>query len=134
MPANRHRIMIIDDSALIQRIIEGILRREGYQVSSFNHGPEAMEALMTQRVDVPDLIFMDIGLPIMDGYTAARFFRQKEAFDQTVIVMISGNDGMFDRIRGRMAGAKAYITKPFKPGEILDVVHQFLHDVPALAH
>ncbi|MBA3823465.1 MAG: response regulator [Ktedonobacterales bacterium] len=132
MPANRHRIMIIDDSALIQRIIEGILRREGYQVSSFNHGPEAMEALAMHRVDVPDLVFMDIGLPLMDGYTAARLFRQKDDFDQTVIVMISGNDGMFDKIRGRMAGAKAYITKPFKPGEILDVVHQFLHDAPAL--
>lgn len=133
MPANQHRIMVIDDSPLIQRIIEGILRREGYAVSSFNHGPEAMDALAKHRVDVPDLVFMDIQLPLMDGYTAARLFRQKTEFDQTVIVMISGNDGMFDKIRGRLAGAKAYITKPFKPGEILNVVQQYLHDTPALA-
>ncbi len=132
MPAQRHRIMVIDDSALIQRIIEGILRREGYQVVSFGSGPEAMEALVKHRVDVPELIFMDIGLPVMDGYTAARLFLQKPEFDQTVVVMVSGNDGMFDKIRGRMAGAKAYITKPFVPGQILSVVQQFLHDTPAL--
>jgi twitching motility two-component system response regulator PilG len=132
MPANHHRIMVIDDSILIQRIIEGILRREGYQVSSFNHGPEAMEAVANHRADVPHLIFMDIGLPLMDGYAAAKLFRQKRAFDQTIIVMISANDGVFDKIRGRMAGAKAFITKPFKPGEILNVVQQYVHDIPAL--
>jgi twitching motility two-component system response regulator PilG len=132
MSPNRHRIMVVDDSLLIQRIIEGILRREGYAVASFPHGPAAMEALANGRADVPDLVFMDIGLPLMDGYTAAKLFRQKPEFDQTVIVMISANDGMFDRIRGRLAGAKAYITKPFKPGEILNVVQQFLHGTPAL--
>lgn len=123
----RRNIMVIDDSKVICRIIEGILVREGYQVASFGHGPEAMQALTKKQTNIPDLVLLDIQLPHMDGYSVARLFRQNHAFDQTVIVMVSGNDGMFDKLRGRMAGAKAYITKPFKPGEVLAVVQNLLN-------
>jgi twitching motility two-component system response regulator PilG len=121
-----NRIMIIDDSAVVRRIIEGILIRDGYLVDSFNHGPEAMQALSNHQVHVPDLVLLDIQLPYMDGYSVAKLFRQNRGLDQTSIVMISGNDGMLDKVRWRMVGAKAYINKPFKPGEVLNVVHNIL--------
>jgi twitching motility two-component system response regulator PilG len=125
-----NRIMVIDDSAVVRRIIEGILIRDGYQVYSFEHGPAAMQALTAHQTPVPDLVLLDVQLPFMDGYNVARLFKQNPGLEQTVIVMVSGNDGVFDKIRGKMAGAKAYITKPFKPGEVLDVVHGLLEGVP----
>lgn len=124
----RRNIMVIDDSKVIRRIIEGILAREGYRVAAFSHGPEAMQALTMRQTPPPDLVLLDIQLPHMDGYSVARLFRQNRAFDQTVIVMLSGSDGMMDKLRGRLAGAKAYITKPFKPGEVLTVVQHLLNN------
>ena len=118
--------MIIDDSAVVRRIIEGILIREGYLVDSFSHGPEAMQALSTGQVPPPDLVLLDIQLPFMDGYSVAKLFHQNRDLEHVIVVMVSGNDGMFDKFRGRIAGAKAYITKPFKPGEVLSVVHDLL--------
>ncbi len=121
-----NRIMVIDDSAVVRRIIEGILIRDGYYVDSFSHGPEAMKALSNRQTPVPDLVLLDIQLPYMDGYNVAKLFRQNRGLDQTNIVIISGNDGVFDKVRWRMVGAKRYINKPFKPGEILSVVHSVL--------
>ena len=121
-----NRIMVIDDSTVVRRIIEGILIRDGYLVDSFGHGPEAMKALSNHQTPVPDLVLLDIQLPYMDGYSVAKLFRQNRGLDQMNIVMISGNDGMIDKVRWRMAGAKAYINKPFKPGEVLNVVHSIL--------
>jgi twitching motility two-component system response regulator PilG len=128
MPARQltHRIMIIDDSAVVRAIIEGILIREGYLVDSFNDGPAAMKALSTHMVPPPDLLLLDIQLPFMDGYNVAKLFHQNRDLEHVIVVMVSGNDGMFDKFRGRIAGAKAYITKPFKPGVVLSVVHEQL--------
>jgi twitching motility two-component system response regulator PilG len=124
-----NRIMVIDDSAVVRRIIEGILIRDGYQVYSFEHGPAAMQALSGHQTPVPDLVLLDVQLPYMDGYSVAKLFKQNPGLEQTIIVMVSGNDGVLDRFRGRIAGAKAYITKPFKPGEVLEVVHGLLEGV-----
>ena len=123
--AQRH-IMVIDDSPTVRRIIQGTLYRSGYQVDCFGSGLEAIMSLTRGETSVPDLVLLDIGLPQMDGYSVAKIFRQKSEFKQTIIVMISARDGVIDRIRGHMVGAKGYITKPFKPGDILDVVQNLL--------
>jgi twitching motility two-component system response regulator PilG len=127
-PSKRNHIMVIDDSKVICRIIEGILEPEGYKVASFGTGPEALQALTLNQLRVPDLVMLDIQLPLMDGYSVAKLMKQRTEFEHTVIVMVSGNGSMFDRARGKLAGAKAYITKPFKPGEILSVVQHLLDD------
>ena len=75
---------------------------------------------------VPDLILLDIELPRMDGYEVARRLKSKPRFHSTVIVMLSRRDGVIDRLKGRLAGARDYITKPFKTQEIIAVAQAYL--------
>lgn len=119
-------VMIIDDSLTVRKIIETSLRREGIPSVSYADGIEALRALGEQRHSIPDLVILDIELPKMDGYEVARHLRTKQQFGNTVIVMLSKRDGVIDRLKGRLAGAKDYITKPFKTQQILSVVHSYL--------
>jgi len=119
-------VMIIDDSLIVRKIIETSLKREGIQSVSFADGVEALLALNERRCPVPDLIILDIGLPKMDGYEVARHLKTKQQFGNTVIVMLSRRDGVIDRLKGRIAGARDYITKPFRTQEVMSVVHSYL--------
>jgi len=118
-------VMIIDDSSTVRKIIETSLKREGFDSVSFADGIEAISAL-NRGQSIPDLVILDIGLPKMDGYEIARYLKAKPQLSNTVIVMLSGRDGVIDRLKGRLAGAKDYITKPFKTQDILAVVHSHL--------
>ncbi len=119
-------VMIIDDSLTVRKIMEASLKREGFQAVSFPDGLQAMDALARGEVPVPDLILLDIGLPKMDGYEVARAFKQKNRLGNTVIIMLTGRDGVLDKLKCRWVGAKDYITKPFKPAEVIAVVRQHL--------
>src|SRR5271165_5088814 len=124
-----YRIMVIDDSQVVRKIIEGILVRGGYLVDTFPNGSELMIAFTERRVAVPDLMLIDIKLmDAMDGYMVAKLFRRKPEFADTIMVMISSNDSLFDRMRGIGAGARRHIPKPFKPGEILETIHTLLQE------
>ena len=123
-------VMVIDDSTTIRKIIETCLKRQGFQVLGFPDGVEAMRWLMEPTSRVPDLVLLDIGLPKMDGYEVARRLKIKPQFSNTVIVMLSRRDGMIDRLKGRLAGAKDYIAKPFKTQDIIAVTESYL-GVPA---
>lgn len=118
-------VMIIDDSLTVRKIIETSLKREGFESVSYPDGIEALRAL-NQSHRIPDLVLLDVGLPKMDGYEVARHLKTKQQFGNTPIVMISQRDGMIDRLKGRLAGAKDYITKPFKTQEIMTIVHSHL--------
>jgi twitching motility two-component system response regulator PilG len=119
-------VMVIDDSLTVRKIIETSLKREGIASVSYPDGVEALRALKEKRCQIPDLVILDIGLPRMDGYEVARFFKTKEQFNNTVIVMLSKRDGVIDRLKGRLAGAKDYITKPFRTQDVMSVVHSYL--------
>jgi len=119
-------VMVIDDSTTVRKIIETCLRRQGFQVMGFPDGVEAIRWLMEPASRVPDLVLLDIGLPKMDGYEVARRLKIKPQFSNTVIVMLSRRDGMIDRLKGRLAGAKDYITKPFKTQDIISVTESYL--------
>ena len=118
-------VMIIDDSLTVRKIMETSLKREGFASVSYPDGIEALRAL-SEGLAVPDLVLLDIGLPKMDGYEVARHLKTKQQFGNTPIVMISQRDGMIDRLKGRLAGAKDYITKPFKTQEVMTIVHSHL--------
>ena len=124
-------VMVIDDSTTIRKIIETCLGRQGFQVVGFPDGVEAMRWLMEPTSRVPDLVLLDIGLPKMDGYEVARRLKIKPQFSNTVIIMLSRRDGMIDRLKGRLAGAKDYITKPFKTHDIISVIESYLGGIPA---
>lgn len=119
-------VMVIDDSITVRKIIETCLGRQGFQVLGFPDGVEAMRWLMEPTSHVPDLVLLDIGLPKMDGYEVARRLKIKPQFNNTVIVMLSRRDGMIDRLKGRLAGAKDYITKPFKTQDIISITESYL--------
>ena len=119
-------VMIIDDSMTVRAVIEATLRRWGFDVASFPDGLAAMGALSRGEVAVPDLLLLDIGLPKMDGYEVARILRSKPDFSRTAIVMLTAHDGVIDRLRSKIVGASAYITKPFRVNYVVDVVRQHL--------
>ena len=124
-------VMVIDDSPTVRKIVETCLKREGFTVAAFADGIEAMQSLTSPRARVPDLVVLDIGLPKMDGYEVARCLRTKPQFSNTIIIMLSRREGLIDRLKGRLAGAKEYITKPFKTQEFIEVIESYL-GVPML--
>jgi len=119
-------VMIIDDSLTVRKILETSLKREGFASESYPDGIQALRALNERRYPIPDLVLLDIGLPKMDGYEVARHLKTKQQFGNTPIVMISKRDGVIDRLKGRLAGAKDYIIKPFKTQEVMTIVHSHL--------
>jgi twitching motility two-component system response regulator PilG len=119
-------ILVIDDSATVRKIIETCLGREGFEVKGFGDGVEAVKWLTEPQSPVPDLVLLDIELPKMDGYEVARRLKTKPRFHNTVIVMLSRRDGVIDRLKGRLAGARDYITKPFKTQDIIAVTQSYL--------
>lgn len=123
-------VMIIDDSITVRKILEVILRREEIAFVSFPDGREALRALRGQAHPVPDVLILDVHLPKMDGYTFARLLRSSPRFDNMTIIMLSGYNGVLDRIKGRLAGARDYIAKPFRTQEIMAVVRKHLYSAP----
>lgn len=120
-------VMIIDDSPTVRKIIETSLKREGFEFVSYSDGIEVLRAITEQKLKrIPDLVLLDIGLPKMDGYEFARCLKTKPQFHDTIIVMLSNRDGVIDRLKGRLAGAKDYITKPFKTQDIISALHTYL--------
>jgi twitching motility two-component system response regulator PilG len=120
-------VMVIDDSATVRKIVETCLKREGFDVKSFPDGVEAMRWLTEPEARIPNLVILDIGLPKMDGYEVARRLKTKPQFSNTVIIMLSRRDGMIDKLKGRLAGAKDYLTKPFKTQDIIAVIEAHLN-------
>jgi DNA-binding response OmpR family regulator len=122
-------VMVIDDSPTVCKILETCLHRAGYEVKSFPDGVEALRWLNTSEVRLPDLIFIDLGLPKLDGYAVIRLLKAKPALEHTTLVILSRRDGILDRLKGRLSGAHAYLTKPFKTQQILAVVQAHLGTV-----
>ncbi len=119
-------VMVIDDSLIVRKIIETSLKREGLASASYPDGIEALRALAEGRQAVPDLVILDVGLPKMDGYEIARRLKTKPEFANTIIIMLSGRDGVIDRLKGRLSGARDYITKPFRTQEVISTIHSYL--------
>jgi|SRR5436305_14683402 len=119
-------VMVIDDSTTVRKIIEHCLMQKGFAVQGFPDGVEAIRWLTEPETQVPDLVILDIGLPKMDGYEVARRLKSKPQFSNTVIVMLSRHDGIIDKLKGRLVGAKDYLTKPFKTQDVISVIESHL--------
>ena len=115
-------VLVIDDSLTVRKILETSLLRAGFAASSFPDGIQAMQALTEGRIPLPDAIILDIGLPKMDGFAVARALKHQRAFQKAIIIMLSGHDRLIDKLRGRLVGANAYLTKPFQPAKMLEVL------------
>ncbi len=115
----RATILIVDDSPTVRKILSLTLEKEGYKVVAANDGDQALVALGKM---LPDLIFLDITMPNMDGYEVCRRIKKNPKTASVPVVMLSGKDGFFDKVRGRMAGATEYLTKPFQAPDVLKSV------------
>jgi twitching motility two-component system response regulator PilG len=116
------KVLVIDDSKTIRRTAETLLKKVGCEVVTANDGFEALSVIADNR---PDLIFVDIMMPRLDGYQTCALIKHNELYRDVPVVMLSSKDGLFDRARGRIVGSDQYLTKPFSRDELLDVVRQF---------
>lgn len=116
-------ILVVDDSPTVRKLIAGKLEKCGHAVVCANDGVEALERLENF---VPDLILLDITMPRLDGYQVCKQIRSNNSTKDVTVVMISGKDGFFDKVRGRMAGTTGYITKPFGPETLMKAVEMYL--------
>ncbi len=116
-------ILVVDDSPTIRRVVVDSLTAHGYRVCEAADGVEGIREIATQR---PDLILLDITMPRLDGYRLCRLVKSHATTRHIPVVMLSGKDGTFDRLRGRLAGSSDYITKPFDTPALLQKIEHFL--------
>jgi twitching motility two-component system response regulator PilG len=116
------RVMVVDDSKTIRRTAETLLRKEGFEVITAVDGFEALGKIVDYQ---PDLVFLDIMMPRLDGYQTCALIKHHHAFKNTPVVMLSSRDGLFDRARGRVVGSDRYITKPFTKEDLLAVIAHY---------
>lgn len=113
------KVIVIDDSKTIRRTAETLLTQAGCQVASAVDGFEALSKIADFE---PDLIFVDIMMPRLDGYQTCALVKSNPRYRHTPVIMLSSKDGLFDRARGRIVGSDRYLTKPFTRDELLDAV------------
>lgn len=117
------KVMVIDDSKTIRRTAETLLEKEGCEVVAATDGYEALAKIADHR---PDVIFVDIMMPRLDGYQTCALIKQNKAFKQTPVILLSSKDGLFDRARGRIVGSEQYLTKPFTRDELIGTIKQYV--------
>ena len=114
-------VLVVDDSATIRRSAESMLASDGCEVFTAENGFEALSKITRHR---PDLIFVDIMMPRLDGYQTCAIIKNNADFRDTPVVMLTSKDGLFDMARGRVVGSDQYLTKPFTREELLGAVRQ----------
>lgn len=117
-------ILVVDDSATVRRLVTIALERQGYQIACAADGFEALSKINDR---LPDLILLDIAMPKLDGYQVCKVIRTNDESKHIPVVMLSGKGGFFDKVKGRMAGATAYITKPFEAEVLISTIKKYLH-------
>ena len=115
------KVMVIDDSKTIRRTAETLLKKEGCDVVTAIDGFEALAKISDQQ---PNIIFVDIMMPCLDGYQTCALIKNNQMFKTTPVIMLSSKDGLFDKARGRIVGSEQYLTKPFTREELLGAIRR----------
>ncbi|MDJ0928885.1 MAG: response regulator [Gammaproteobacteria bacterium] len=113
------KVLVIDDSKTIRRTAETLLTKEGCTVYTATDGFDALAKIADHH---PDVIFVDIMMPRLDGYQTCSLIKHNKTFRDTPVIMLSSKDGLFDRARGRIVGSEQYLTKPFTKDELLEAI------------
>ncbi len=117
------RVLVVDDSATIRKLISGKLKKSGLETICAVDGVHALDILEEL---IPDLVLLDIAMPRMDGYRVCKMIRENEATKDIPVIMVSGKDGFFDKALGKLAGSTSYISKPFGPEALMKIVNEHL--------
>src|SRR5258706_4384074 len=118
-------VLVVDDSPTVRKIVQMTLQREQSGVITAGDGLSAHTSVADE---MPGVILLDIQLPRMDGYHICQIIRKNLQFRTIPIIMLSGKDGLFDKMRGRLAGSTEYLTKPFDTAELVQTVKKHLVD------
>jgi two-component system cell cycle response regulator DivK len=116
-------ILVVEDQEDNRRILRDLLGNAGYQLIEAESGEDALDAVMKQR---PDLILMDIQLPVMDGYEATRQIRANPDMKAVPIIAVTSYALAGDEAKAEAAGCNAYVSKPFSPRALLAKVREYL--------
>lgn len=117
------KVMVIDDSKTIRRTAETLLKKAGCEVVTAIDGFEALAKITDQN---PDVIFIDIMMPRLDGYQTCALIKKNKNYKSTPVILLTSKDGLFDRARGRIVGSDRYLTKPFTKDELLGAIKEHL--------
>ena len=115
------KILVIDDSKTIRRTAETLLSKEGCEVFTAVDGFDSLAKIADHQ---PDLIFVDIMMPRLDGYQTCQLIKNNKSYRDTPVIMLSSKDGLFDRARGRIVGSERYLTKPFTKDELVGAISE----------
>ena len=119
-------ILIIDDSPTIRAILAMTARREGYAARCFPDGYMALRWLVSLEGQMPALIFLDLTMPRMDGFTVLRHLKSKPALAVVPVIVLTSREGRIDQLKARLAGACEYQSKPLPQEAIIALLHQYL--------
>lgn len=119
---NGLKVMIIDDSKTIRRTAETLLEKEGCQVITAVDGFDALAKIVDGN---PDIIFVDIMMPRLDGYQTCALIKNHPDFANKPVIMLSSKDGLFDKARGRIVGSDEYLTKPFSKEDLFATISKY---------
>jgi twitching motility two-component system response regulator PilG len=113
------KVLVIDDSKTIRKTAETLLAKEGCEVYTAVDGFDALAKVADYT---PDIVFVDIMMPRLDGYQTCSLIKHNKLFKSIPVIMLSSKDGLFDRARGRIVGSEYYLTKPFTKDELLSAI------------
>jgi len=120
------KILIVDDETYIRLLIEQTLEDledEGVTLLTADNGQDALRIIQDER---PNLVFLDVMLPKMNGFEVCETVKRTLKMDDVYVVLLTAKGQEFDRLRGEQVGADLYMTKPFNPDELLDLVQKVL--------
>jgi len=117
------KAMVIDDSKTIRRTAETLLKKVGCDVVTALDGFDALSKIADQK---PNIIFIDIMMPRLDGYQTCALIKNNKEYKNTPVIMLSSKDGLFDKAKGRIVGSDQYLTKPFSREELLGAIRNHI--------
>ena len=116
------KVMVVDDSNTIRRTAETLLNKAGCEVITAVDGFDSLAKIADKE---PNIIFIDIMMPRLDGYQTCALIKNNSRFKHTPVIMLSSKDGLFDKAKGRIVGADDYLTKPFSKSELFEAIGRF---------
>ena len=119
LPLAGIRVVLIDDSNTIRRSGEIFLSQAGCQVVLAEDGFDGLSKVVDNK---PDIIFVDVMMPRLDGYQTCALIKNHREYMDTPVIMLTSKDSLFDRARGQLVGSDQYLTKPFSKKSLIDAV------------
>ncbi len=119
----KKKILVVEDSPTTRKVVVLTLKQKGYTLVEAQDGLEALSKIDEER---PDLILLDIILPKMDGYRILSIIKKTPDLKDTPVILLTSKDGLINKVKGRLAGSTAYLTKPFEPKDLIETVQKYI--------